>query len=101
MRAGARIKLVAPHLRPTVHREMFRRRYRFQILRVISLETGHEGNGHPTCQKRILTIGFLAAAPARISEDVDVRRPEIQAIMLAISIVLGARLGRNNISNAM
>ena len=30
-------------------------------------------------QKRVLTVGFLTAPPARVAEDVDVRRPEVEA----------------------
>ena len=30
-------------------------------------------------QERVFAVGLLAAAPARVAEDVDVRRPERQA----------------------
>ena len=31
-------------------------------------------------EERIFAVGFLAAAPARIAKDVDVGRPEIEAL---------------------
>ena len=41
-------------------------------------------------QKWVFSIGFLAAAPARVAENVDVRRPERQAAEpFGVSVVLG------------
>ena len=56
-------------------------------------------------QERVFAVGFLAAAPARVAEDVDVRRPEGQAEMFAavavvlgdVIIVLGAGFGGDDV----
>ena len=37
------------------------------------------GDTHSRGQKRILALGLLPAAPARVAKDVDDRRPDIQA----------------------
>src|SRR3546814_16639221 len=36
------------------------------------------GDAHPRGEERILAIGFLPAAPARIAEDVEVGRPGVE-----------------------
>ena len=48
------------------------------VLRIVSLHAGHESYTHARRQKGVFPVRFLAAAPARIAEDVDVRRPEIE-----------------------
>src|ERR1700756_5555913 len=50
------------------------------ILGIVALHAGHKRDGQASAQERILAIGFLAASPARIAKDVDVRRPEIEAL---------------------
>ena len=41
-------------------------------------------------EERVFAVGFLAAAPARVAENVDVRRPERQARPpLGVAVVLG------------
>ena len=49
-------------------------------MRIVALHAGHKRHAHVPCQKRIFAIRLLPAAPARIAEDVDVRRPEIQPL---------------------
>src|SRR5438105_14260216 len=44
--------------------------------RVISLQAAYERYGEPSCQKRVFAVGFLPSAPARITENVDVGRPD-------------------------
>src|SRR5208282_6898363 len=59
----------------------------------------------PGGEERVLAVGFLAAAPARVTEDVDVRRPEREAVITRavpvvfadVVIVLGAGLGGDDI----
>ena len=46
-------------------------------------QTLHELDAHARREVRIFAVGLLAAAPARIAEDVDVRRPEGQALIAA------------------
>ena len=50
------------------------------IMRIVALHAGDKGHAHARGQERIFAVGLLAAAPAGIAKDVDVRRPEIQAL---------------------
>ena len=45
---------------------------------IVALHAGDKGDAHMRGQERVLAIGLLAPAPARIAIDVDVRRPCIQ-----------------------
>jgi len=44
--------------------------------RSAALHAAHEGRADRPRQEAILAVGLLPAAPARVAEDVDVRRPE-------------------------
>jgi len=61
-----------------VDREMLGARERLGVMRIAALEAGDEGDGQTAGEKRILAIGLLTAAPARIAEQIDVGRPEGQ-----------------------
>ncbi len=74
------IDRVPRRLRPAVHRKMLRRRDDPEILRIIPLQSRYECHPHASGKKWILSVRFLAAAPARIAEDVDIRRPEVQPL---------------------
>ncbi len=71
---------VPRRLRPAVHREMLRRRDHAKILRIISLQSGYERHTHAPGEKRIFSVRLLSTPPARIAEDIDIRRPEIQPL---------------------
>ena len=66
---------------------------------IVALHSRNEGDAHPARQKRVFPVGLLAASPARIAKDIDVRRPECQteelfALVLANRLVIfGARFG--------
>jgi hypothetical protein len=62
----------------TVHGIMLRRRNRAIIMRIVALHSGDVRNRHAAGQERILAVGFLSPAPARIPKDVHVGRPEIE-----------------------
>src|SRR5579864_5542786 len=47
---------------------------------IVTLQSGHESNGHAAGKKWIFSISFLTAAPPRIAEDIYVRGPEVQAL---------------------
>jgi len=79
MAADIDIREVPGRLRPTVDGEMLRRGNGKVVLRVISLQPGHEGHRQPAAQVGIFAVGLLPPPPARVAEDVDVGRPEIQA----------------------
>ena len=50
-----------------------------KIFRIIALQAFNEGNAQARSQIGILAVGFLAAAPARIAKNIDVRRPDGEA----------------------
>src|SRR5579863_2708647 len=66
--------------RPAVHGVMLRCSDHSKIFRIFSLHSGNESNSHPSCKKWIFAVGFLAASPARIAENINVRRPEVEAL---------------------
>src|SRR4051812_24493727 len=66
-------------LRTAVHGEMLGSRNHAIVLRIITLHSRHKGHAHSRREKRIFSVSFLPASPARIAKDVDVRRPKIQS----------------------
>jgi len=90
MAADIDVREVPGWFRPTVDGEMLRGGNGKVVLRVISLQPGHEGHCQPAAQVRIFAVGFLPPPPARIAEDVDVGRPEIQAFEdVGMTVCLG------------
>src|SRR5687768_11849761 len=77
---------------------MFRRGNELQVRRVIAFQRLAKGNSEAARQVRAFAERLVAAAPARIAEDVDVRAPErktlvVTAVALAQKLVmLRARL---------
>ena len=49
------------------------------VVGVVALHSGDVGNAHAAGEEGIFAVGLLAAAPARITEDVEIRGPEIEA----------------------
>src|SRR5438309_4320544 len=86
---------------------MLRRRNRAVEGWVIALDAPDELRRENSGEERIFAVGLLPASPTRISEDVDVRRPESQAevaprIPLALRlVVLGTRFGRDHLAFRM
>ena len=81
------VESVAQWLRPAVHRVVFRRRHQFKILRIVALEAFDELHAQARGQKRIFAEGFHSPPPARIANDVDIRRPERKSGKPAVIIV--------------
>ena len=54
------------------------------IVRMVSLESLHGSHTHYRGKERVLTVGLLTTAPSRVSEDVDVRSPESQSVILLV-----------------
>jgi hypothetical protein len=68
------------------------------------LQAGDEGDTELRGQKWILPIGFLAAPPTRIAENIDIGRPEIESGVKALPpfpVVANARLGRDGDGHLM
>ena len=70
---------VARGLRTAVHGKMLGGGDDAIVMRIVALHAGHKGHAHARRQEGIFAVGFLAAAPAGIAEDVDVGRPEVEA----------------------
>src|SRR5205823_431847 len=64
-----------------VHGEMLHRRDGLQVLRIITLHSPDELHCEPSRKERVLAVGLLATAPAWIAEQIDVGRPEGQALI--------------------
>src|SRR5215471_15403215 len=85
-----------------MHGKMFGCRDHAVIIRIITLESAHKGDAHLAGQKWIFAISFLAATPAGIAKDIDIRRPEVQTLHnVAMSgpyrlIMLGAGLSADH-----
>ena len=60
---------------------MFGRRDRLEVLRIIPLEAADKRHAHSAGEERALTVGFMAASPARIAENVHVGGVEGQAFV--------------------
>ena len=84
-----RVERVARRLRPAVHREVLRARRRQQVARIVALQPAHERHADARREPRVLAIGFLPAAPARVAKDVDVRRPEREPVKARADIGVG------------
>ena len=54
----------------------------------LSLQAVDYSQSHAFCQIGVFAVGLLSASPARITEDVDVRRPERQTLIALDSTVL-------------
>jgi len=102
VRGHRRVEGVPLGFRPRVHREMFGASRRFEVPRIVALQTAHERRAEHTREHRVLAPRFLSASPARVAEDIDVRRPEGQALVVPAFpgepqrlVVLGPRLVRD------
>ena len=94
--ADRHIHGMACRLRARMHGEVLGRGDGARMRRIIALQAGDEGDTHLRGQERVFAIGFLPPAPARIAEDVDVGRPEIQTAIhpfAPLAIVAHPRLG--------
>ncbi len=101
------VEAVAQNLRAAVNGVVLGSGDGFQEMRVIALKTGHEGNTETAGEEGIFAVSFLATAPARISEDVDIRRPEGEAevaagvVMKKGVVVFGPCLGGYRVGDAV
>ena len=106
-RAGLHVELVARRLGSAVHGVVLGGGDHLEVVRIVALHALDEGHGHAAGEERIFAVGLLAAAPARIAEDVDVGRPEGEAAIAAVIVVadglvvLGARLGGDGVGDAV
>src|SRR6266576_6494716 len=66
--------------RSTVYGEMLRCGQRCKILRVSTLQSRNKCNAHLRRQKRVFAVRFLAPPPTGIAKNVDIRRPDGEAM---------------------
>ena len=97
LRAGDRVKLMADGFRAGMYREVLGAGSDLQVL-AVTLQTLDEPHAQAGGQVGILAVGFMAAAPSGVTEDVDVGAPHGQALvnvpilMGSLAVVLGAGL---------
>src|SRR5262252_1362019 len=97
--AYAYVGLMPRGLRAAVYRIVLGRSNGAVVARIVALHTGDKGNAQAPGQKGVFAVGLLAPAPARVTENVAVRSPKIQAFKnVAVACahrlrVLDARLG--------
>src|SRR3974390_1854433 len=71
------VRLVACRLRPAVYGVVLRCGNHAVVLGIIALHTGDEGDAHAAGKKRIFSVSFLPASPARIAKNIDCWCPEV------------------------
>ena len=86
---------------------MFGSGNRFEVTRVVALKAGDESDAKTGGEERIFAVGFLAASPTRIAEDVDVGRPEGETVVASGTVVedgvvvFAAGFGGDDVSDAV
>ena len=74
---------------------------------VVALEAAYKFYSKRAGEKRIFTVRLLPPSPPRISENVDIRRPDSQALEADVigcstfNIELGASLSTNDIAHTV
>ena len=101
------VEFMAQPLRTAVHREMLGTGSCFQVLGILSLNALDKFHAQPAGEIGILSIGFLAAPPTGIPEDIDVGTPksepliDIPIFLRSIGVVFCASLCRDHFSYFM
>jgi len=75
------VEAVTLGLRAAVDSEMFHGGNRLQILRIIALQPMDELHRQPAGEQWIFAVRLLSAPPTRIAKEVDVRRPDREALV--------------------
>ena len=101
------IGLVAGCLWTRMNSIVFCTSCRFQIERIITLQSMYVCSAQRTCQERILTISLHTSTPTRVTKDIHVWRPKRKTSILRIIlqllcyIELSTTLCRNRITNLL
>ena len=91
VRGDRDIEGMALGLRPVMHGEVLGRGDDLEVPGVGTLQTGDKSCSYAAGEEGIFPIGLLPAAPARIAKNIDVRRPQREAVEDR-SIALALRL---------
>ena len=76
---GLGVEAVALRFRAAVDRVVFGGRGNLQVAWIVSLDALHKGNAHARGEIGVLAVGLLAAPPARVANEVDVRAEHREA----------------------
>jgi len=103
--------------RSAVHGVVLGRGDGFQVAGIIPLHAPHEGHAHAAGEIWVFAVGFLAASPPGVAEDVDVGRPVSEPGGASRQrrqrfgagrrwprlrvVVFGARLGGDHVGHAL
>ena len=75
-----------------MHRKMFRRRKGLHVF-AVALQPGDVRCSHLRGKKWVLAVGFLPTSPARITKNIDIRRPDRQTVIpVAVSFFADPRV---------
>ena len=103
-----RVEIVAQRLGTAVHGVVFGARRGEQVVGVVALQAVHERHAEAGGEERVLAVGLLAAAPARIAEDIDVGRPKGEAVedrallrRAGVAVELGAALDADDVRDVV
>src|SRR5580765_2414152 len=98
---------MAVALRTTMHSEVFRRGDDTRMQGIGPLQTVDEVQAKLTGEERIFAVSLLAAAPPRVAEDIDVRRPNCESEINTVDVVpdgfvvLRARFGGDDLTHGL
>src|SRR5690606_41714625 len=85
------VEVMTIRFRAAMNRIVLRRGIDLPVPRVITLKSLHERDPHARREERILAVRLLTTSPARIAKDIDVGRPEGQALIAIALLATGAR----------
>src|SRR5512138_78639 len=83
------VEVMTIRFRAAMNRIVLRRGIDLPVLRVITLKSLHELDPHERREERILAVRLLTTSPARIAKDIDVGRPEGQALIAIALLATG------------
>jgi len=101
------VEAMAECFGPTVNGIVFRSGNGLEVMRVLALKSGDKSDAESSGEEGIFAVGFLAASPARITKDVDVRGPEGETVVAASVVVengvviFGTGFGGDDVGNAV
>src|SRR5215475_9629775 len=93
--------------RSAVNRVVFWRGDYLKVTRVIALQSLHKRHAQARGKVGIFAISFLAASPARVAKDIDVRTPKSKTLIASMAVVsdkfimLSAGFSRDHIGDLM
>src|ERR1700683_2208559 len=94
-------------LGPAVDGEVFWRCDCLEVIGIGALQAADEGGSDLSSEEWVFTVGLLTAAPSRVAIDIDIGRPEGEAVedgMIALAlrlVIFGTRFGGNGIGHLM